>query len=184
MTEPKRRRKGKVHRAPYRARFEELLRDDCYTLDEMTAIIRAEFPDAEVSRSGLHRYDASIRDFTEKMHELETSAKVIAERYGSTAGDDTSTMLANAMVLLTTDTVLKLNANPEVKLGDVKTAAQITKNALESKRVSLDVRKKIEAAAREKLLQEQSAKLDKLVKSKGLSEETAADMRKKILGIS
>ena len=89
-----------------------------------------------------------------------------------------------AMVLLTTDTVLKLNSNPNAKLGDVKVAAQITKNALESKRVSLDVRKKIEAAAREKLLQEQSAKLDKLVKSKGLSEETAADMRKKILGIS
>lgn len=184
MSDAKRRRKGKVHRAPYRERFEELLREDRFTLDEMVAIIRAEFPEADVSRSGLHRYESSIRDFTEKMQELETSAKVIAERYGPNAGDDTSSMLANAMVLLTTDTVLKLNANPEVKLGDVKTAAQITKNALESKRVSLDVRKRIEAAAREKLLQEQSAKLDKLVKSKGLSEETAADMRKKILGIS
>lgn len=183
MQPQKRRRKGKVHRAPYRARLEALLREDCHTLDEMVAIIRAEFPDDGVSRSGIQRYDASIRDFTERMHELETSAQAIAEKYGRNAGDDTSNVLANAMVVLATDTVLKLRESGEASLDDVRKASQLAKNAQEGKRVSLAVRKQIEAEAREKLLQEQQSRLDKVVKIGGLSEASAADLRKKILGV-
>ncbi|HEY0916252.1 MAG TPA: phage protein Gp27 family protein [Solimonas sp.] len=186
-TPQKRRRKGKVHRAPYRTRLEELLREDRYTFDELVAIIRAEFPGEDVSRSGIQRFDASIHEFTERMHELETSAKVIAEKYGKNAGDDTSTVLANAMVVLATDTVLKLHqksaGGEALDVATVRAASQIAKNAQETKRVSLAVRKQIEAEAREKLLREQSERLDKVVKTGGLTEKAAADMRKKILGV-
>ena len=183
MATEKRRRKGKVHRAPYRDRLEELLREDKHTLDEMVALIKTEFPEAEVSRSGIHRYESGIREFTERMHELETSAKVIAEKYGKNAGDDTSTMLANAMVVLATDTVMKLSASGDAKLDEVRKASQIAKNAQETKRVSLHVRKQIEAEAREKLQREQSAALDKVVSTSGLSAETADAIRRQILGI-
>ncbi len=182
-----RRRQGKVHRAPYRTRLEELLRTGQYSLDEMTAIIRAEFPEEEVSRSGVYRYEASIREFTEQMRELETSAQIIAKQYGKDAGDDTSGMLANAMVMLATDTVLKLNqksaSGQPVDVATVRAASQITKNAQESKRVSLQVRKQIEAEAREALLREQAERMDKIVKTGGLSADKAAELRKKILGI-
>lgn len=183
MVERKRRRKGKVHRAPYRERLEELLREDRYTLDEMVAIIRTEFPGEEVSRSGVQRYDASIREFTERMHELETSAKVIAEKYGKNAGDDTSTVLANAMVVLATDTVLKLNASGEAGIDEVRKASQIAKNAAEAKRVSLAVRKQIEAEAREKLLREQTEKLDKVAKTGKYDQATLARIRSEVYGL-
>lgn len=176
MAAPRKRlRRGKVHRAPYRARLEELLREDRHTLDEMVAIIRAEFPGEEVSRSGVQRFDVGIREFTDRMHELETSAKVIAEKYGKNAGDDTSTVLANAMVVLATDTVLKLNQKSAVgetlDVATVRAASQIAKNAQETKRVSLAVRKQIEAEAREKLVLEQREKLDQLGKSGAITPE-------------
>lgn len=180
----KRRRRGKVHRAPYRARLEQLLREDRHTLDEMVQIIRTEFPEDDVSRSGIHRYEVGIREFTERMHELETSARVIAEKYGKNVGDDTSTVLANAMVVLATDTVLKLNASGEADIDEVRKVSQIAKNAAEAKRVSLAVRKQIEADAREALVREQSARLDTVVKVGGLSADAAADFRKKILGVA
>ena len=179
----KRQRKGKVHRAPYRARLEELLREDRYTLKEMVAIIEAEFPGEEVSRSGIHRYEQGIRQFTERMQELETSARVIAEKYGKNAGDDTSTLLANAMVALATDTVINLSASGDASLDQVRKASQIAKNANEGKRVSLAVRKQIALEAREQLQREQAAALDKVVKTGGLSAAAAEDIRKKILGI-
>lgn len=171
MKTPKRQRKGKVHRAPYRARLEELLREDRYTLKELVAIIEAEFPGEEVSRSGIHRFDQGIRQFTERMRELETTSRVIAERYGKDAGDDTTTMLANAMVVLATDTVLNLSAQGDANLDEVRKASQIAKNANEGKRTSLAVRKQIEAEAREKLVHEQRKKLDKLERSGAISPE-------------
>jgi len=161
----KRRRKGNVHRAPYRARLEELLREEKYTLDELVAIIRAEFPGETVSRSSVHRYDKQIHAFTEKMHELETHAKVLAETYGKGAGDDASTLLANAMVTLATETAIKLNASGEAELDEIRTVSQIAKNALQGKRVSLDVRKQIELEVRERVLAEQKAKIEALGKT-------------------
>lgn len=188
MTTPqKRHRKGKVHRAPYRARLEALLREDRYTLDELVAIIRSEFPGEEVSRSAVHRFDAGIREFTERMQELETSARVIAEKYGKTAGDDTSTVLANAMVVLATDTVLKLHqqsaGGEPLDVATVRAASQIAKNAQETKRTSLAVRKQIEAEAREKLLREQEAKLDKVAKSGKYDAATLARIRSEVYGL-
>ena len=183
MATEKRRRRGKVHRAPYRARFEQLLREDRHTLDEMYAIIKAEFPEAEVSRSGLHRYESGIREFTERMHELETSAKVIAEKYGKNAGDDTSTMLANAMVVLATDTVMKLSASGDAKLDEVRKASQIAKNAQETKRVSLHVRKQIEAEARAQLQREQEKDLDKVAAEQGMDQAQIDFWKKRFLGI-
>ncbi len=188
-TEKRRRnRKGKVERAPYRARAEELLRSEKYTLREIVAIIEQEYPDEKVTVGSIHTFDKRIHDFTERMRELETSARVIAEKYGPNAGDDATTVLANAMVVLATDTVLKLNekslADEPVDLAAVRAASQIAKNAQESKRVSLNVRKQIEAEAREALVREQAERLDKVVRTGGLSAESAADFRKKILGIA
>lgn len=180
-TTQKRRRKGKVHRAPYRDRLEDLLREDRHTLDEMVAIIKSEFPGEEVSRSGVHRYESGIREFTERMHELETSAKVIAEKYGKNAGDDTSTVLANAMVVLATDTVLKLNAAGDADLSDVRKVSLIAKTAQDTKRVSLAVRKQIEAEAREKALREAANRVETAAQARGLTGDDAAFWREQVL---
>jgi len=169
VLKPPRRRKGNVHRAPYRARLEALLREDTYTLDEMVAIIKAEYPDEPVSRSSVHRYDAQIRTFTEKMQELDANARAMAERFGKGAGDDATTMLANAMVTLTTETAIQLMASGEAELDDVRKLAQTAKSAVQVKQVSLNVRKQIEAEVREKVLAEQKAKIEALEKTGAIS---------------
>jgi len=163
MERPKRRRKGNVHRAPYRARLEALLREDTHTLDEMVAIIKAEYPDEPVSRSSVHRYDAQIRTFTEKMQELETHARVIADKYGK--NDDTGNLLTNAVMTLATDTAIKLVASGEADIDDVRKISLAARNALRGKSISLDVRKQIEAETREKVLAEQKAKLEAMEKT-------------------
>jgi len=173
MEPPKRRRKGQVHRAPYRARLEELLRADTHTLDEMVAIIKAEFPDEPVSRSSVHRYDAQIRSFTEKMQELETHARVLADKYGK--NEETGHLLSQAVMTLTTDTALNLMASgapPE--LDDVRKLAQTAHTALQGKQVSLKVRQQIEAETREKVLAEQKAKLEALEKTGAIDKAALA----------
>ena len=189
MATEKRRRnsKGKVERAPYRARVEQLLRENKHTLREIVAIVEQEFPDEKVTVGSIHTFDKRIHDFTERMRELETSARIIAEKYGPNAGDDATTVLANAMVVLATDTVLKLNekslADEPVDLASVRAASQIAKNAQESKRVSLNVRKQIEAEVREALLREQSEKLDKVAKTGKYDQATLARIRSEVYGL-
>jgi len=163
MERPKRRRKGNVHRAPYRARLEELLRTDTHTLDEMVAIIKAEFPAETVSRSSIHRYDAQIRSFTEKMQEMETHARVIAEKYGR--NEETGHLLSQAVMTLTTDTALNLMASGDRDIDTVRKLAQTAHTALQGKQASLKVRKQIEAEVREKVLAEQKAKIEALGKT-------------------
>jgi len=162
-SKPPRRRKGNVHRAPYRARLEALLREDTHTLDEMVAIIKAEFPGETVSRSSVHRYDAQIRSFTEKMQEMETHARVIADKYGR--NEETGHLLSQAVMTLTTDTALSLMASGAAELKDVQKLAQTARTAVQVKQVSLNVRKQIETETREKVLAEQKAKIEALEKT-------------------
>jgi len=180
-SKPPRRRKGNVHRAPYRARLEELLRADTHTLDEMVAIIKAEYPDEPVSRSSVHRYDAQIRVFTEKMQELETHAKIIADKYGKS--EETGNLLANAVMALTTDTALNLMASGEAELDDVRKLSQTAKNAIQGKQVSLDVRQQIEARTREKVLAEQKAKIEALGKTGKYDAATLAAVMRQGYGL-
>lgn len=184
MAATKRRAKSKVHRAPYRARFEQLLREDRHTLDEMYAIIRAEFPEAEVSRSGLHRYDQGFAALTERMREIDRASKALVGEFGDSLGEKASTLLANSVVTLVADLALRKQESPEgVDVDTVRKLARAAKDAIDTKRVDVNVRKAVAAEAREALLREQTTALDKVVKAGGLSAEAAADIRASILGV-
>jgi len=181
MQPPRRRRKGNVHRAPYRARLDALLREDIHTLDEMVAIIKAEYPGEPVSRSSAHRYGAQIRSFTEKMQELETHARVIADKYGK--NDDTGNLLANAVMTLTTDTALNLMASGAAELDDVRKLSQTARNAVQVKQVSLNVRKQIEAEVREQVLAEQKTKLEAMEKTGKIDKAAFAVVAREMYGL-
>ena len=66
----------------------------------------------------------------------------------------------------------------------IRKMARAAKDAIDTQRVGINVRKAIAAEAREQLLREQAANLDKVVKSGGLSEDAAASMRRQILGLA
>lgn len=171
-----------VQRGPYRARLEQLLREAKFTFDELEDIIRGEFPDAKVSRSSIYRYAMGLQEMTERMREIDHASRALVGEFGDSLGEKASTLLANSVITLVTDASLK-QQNEEVDIESIRKLARAAKDAIDTKRMDVNVRKAVAQEAREALLREQTAKLDKVVKSGGLSAETAADFRKKILGI-
>lgn len=182
MATTRKRRTSKIHRAPYRARVEQLLREDKWTLDEIVAKVKAEFPDAEPpSRMGVNRYDKSFSELTGRMREMRAMADAVVGELGEGIGEKSGALLAETITTLTAHVALQAHGNPAISIEDVRKLAVAAKNAIDTQRVDLNVRKAIRTEAREQLLREQEKKLAQAVKSGGLSKDTAADFRKKIL---
>lgn len=184
----RRRAKSSISRLPQaqREHVERLIREGRLTLDEMIAELQATYagePAAEVSRSALHRYERGFAEMTGRMREIETLADAMVSELGDGADDKASALLSQAVVTLATNVALKAHENDDISIEEVRKLSRAAKDAMDSKRVGLNVRKAIAAEAREQLLREQAAKLDSIVKSGGLSDKTAEEMRKKILGI-
>ena len=185
----RRRAKSSISRLPaeQKAHIERLLREDRLTLDEIIAELQARFPGepaAEVSRSSLHRYGAGFAELTARMREIDQASQALVGEFGDSLGEKAGTLLSNAVVTLVTDVALRQQASEEgVDVETARKLARAAKDAIDSKRVDVNVRRAVAEEARQALLREQSANLDKVVKTGGLSAETAADLRKKILGI-
>lgn len=176
---------NRIRRLPseQRAFVERLLREDRHTLDEMLAAIRERFPDATVSRSGLHRYKASVEELAGRMREIDRAAQALVGELGEDIGDRAGALLANAVTTLATNAALRANESDDVSIDEVRKMAVAAKNALDTRRISLAERRTIAQEAREALQREQSAKLDKIVKEAGLSDDVAATFRRKVLGL-
>ncbi|MGH8040350.1 MAG: phage protein Gp27 family protein [Stenotrophomonas sp.] len=184
----KRRAKSSISRLPaeQRASVERMLREDRLTLDEMIAELQRQFPGepaAEVSRSALHRYERGFTELTARMREIEAVSDAVVGELGEGVGEKAGALLAQAVTTLATNAALQAHGNDKITIDEIRKLARAAKDAMDTQRVGVNLRKAIAEEARQALLREQSARLDKVVKSEGLSEQTAADMRKKILGI-
>ncbi|MGH8387004.1 MAG: phage protein Gp27 family protein, partial [Pseudomonas sp.] len=184
----KRRAKSSISRLPaeQRASVERMLREDRLTLDEMIAELQRQFPGepaAEVSRSALHRYERGFTELTARMREIEAVSDAVIGELGEGVGEKAGALLAQAVTTLATNAALQAHGNDKITIDEIRKLARAAKDAMDTQRVGVNLRKAIADEARQALLREQSARLDKVVKSDGLSEQTAADMRKKILGI-
>lgn len=184
-----RRAKSSISRLPaeQKAYVEKLLREGRMTLDEIIADLQARYagePAGEVSRSALGRYGQGLAELTARMREIDQAANALVGEFGDSLGEKASTLLSNAVVTLTTDLALKAQNSGDVDVDTARKLARAAKDAMDTKRIDVNVRRAIAEEARQALLREQSAKLDKVVRSGGMSEASAADMRKKILGIS
>ncbi|MCL1550472.1 DUF3486 family protein [Xanthomonas nasturtii] len=167
--------------------MERLLRDGRLTLDEMIAELQRTFPGgaaADVSRSALHRYDRGMTELTARMREIDQAAQALVGEMGEGIGEKSGALLAQAVTTLATDAALKMQTQGKVSVDDIRKMARAAKDAIDTQRVGINVRKAIAAEAREQLLREQAANLDKVVKSGGLSEDAAASMRRQILGLA
>lgn len=190
MAARKRRAKSSISRLPaeQRSHIERLLREGRLTLDEMIAELQARFPGeaaSEVSRSALHRYDRHFAELTSRMREIDQAANALVGEFGDSLGEKASTLLTNAVVTLVTDVAMKKHESGEdVDVETARKLARAAKDAIDTKRVDVNVRKVIAEEARERLLREQQKKLDSAVKRRGMSAETADEIRREILGIS
>lgn len=172
-------RKSKVTRLPaeQRAFVEKLLREDRLTLDEMLAAIRRKYPTADVSRSGLHRYQQPLRELTERMREIDAAARVVVEELGENPDDRAGALLCQSITTLATNAALRAQVDEETSIEDVRKLARASKDVIAARAASLKERQAIEHAAREKLVREQRSKLDAL----GKTGEVPPDMLAKVI---
>lgn len=185
----KRRAKSSVSRLPpdQKAYVERLLREGRLTLREMIEDLEGKFPGepaAEISKSALHRYDRQFQALASRMREVQTMSEAIAGELGEGIGDKAGELLSQAVITLATRATLDAHEQDSVPIDEIRKLAVAAKNAIDSRRMDVGVRKAMREEARAQLLAEQSEALDKVVKSGGLSAEAAKDMRDKILGVA
>jgi hypothetical protein len=178
-----RRRKSKISRLPaeQRAYIESLLREDRWTLDEIVHAVRDRFPEAEVSRSGVHRFQAGFDEMMGRMREINQAASALVGELGDGIGEKAGALLVQAVTTLATNAAMR--ANDDTSIDDIRKLGQTTKHVMDSQRLSLQTRQEIEEAARNRLLREQQERLSSTVKAGGLSQEFADTLRKQVLGI-
>ena len=177
-------RKSSVSRLEPAARkhLEKLLREDRFTLDELLANLREKFPAAEVSRSGIHRYQQSFDEMLGRMREIETAAGALVDELGEGVGDKAGALLAQAVTTLATNAALNAHGAENVSIKEVSELARAARAAMQARTMSLKEREAIEAAARRRLLEEQAAKLAAMPNKGGVTATTKAAIRE-ALGI-
>ena len=178
-------RKSSVARLEPAARkyLEKLLREDRHTLDELLAALRAKFPAADVSRSGLHRYRASLEEMMGRMREIDTAATALVSELGEGMGDKAGALLAQAVTTLATNAALNAHGE-DVSIKEVAELARAARAAMQARTMSLKEREAVEEAARRKLLAEQEANLQEVAKAQGMDEAQVDFWRRKFLGIA
>jgi len=176
MATRKRRRLSSVDLLPedQRAYVEQVIRRRDLTLDDMLADIRAKFPGepaAEISRSAVHRYSVQFEEMTGRMREIQTMAEAVVGEIGEGVGEKAGALLTQAIITLATNAALKAHGDDQISIETIRKLSVAARNAIDTQRVDLNVRKAIKEAARDELVREQRQKLDKLGKSGAISPE-------------
>ena len=178
---------GSVDRTPddMKRVIDRVLSTNRMTPDELRRHLSELYPDAKVpSRSALYRYQASMDEMMGRMRDIQTAATAVVADLGENPDDKAGALMVQAITTMTAHAAMQANApDSEVTIEEVRKLARAARDVISARTMSLREREQVERMAREKLLREQSERLDKVVKSGGLSEETAQDLRKKILGV-
>jgi len=115
------------------------------------------------------------------MQELETHARILADKYGR--NEETGNLLSQAVMTLATDTALDMMASDTRDIDAVRKLAQTAQTAIQGKQVSLKVRQQIEAEVRGKVLAEQKTRLEALKQDKSINQAALAAVFKAAYGL-
>lgn len=160
------------------------LRENRLTLDELRAELEAEFPEEPTpSRSALGRHRASVEEMIAHEREMAAAAEALVGELGEDFDAKSGALLAQAVTTLTSRYAMgKLQSGDEMDIGDVLDLARAAKTAQEARSLNLKERREVERMAREKLLEEQKAKLEAMGAKSGVTEDTKRAIRE-ALGI-
>jgi hypothetical protein len=180
-------RKSSIVRGPHevRATIDKLIRKGQLTLAEIRQYV-ADHHGAEnaPSISSIHRYESQYRTLKERAKAHDQIARAFVEEMGEAMDDRKSELMIQLVTTLATDLALLKNGDDaKTTIDDVrKLARAVSEITLASDRTDKR-RLAIERRARERLQNEQAKALDAAVKRKGISAETAEEIKKKVLGI-
>ena len=178
-------RKSSIDKLPdnVRSHIEKRLRENRLTLDELFADVREAFPDlASPSRSALGRYRMGFEEIMQTQRAMSTAASALVAELGEDFDDRSGALLTQAVTTLATKATFRQLNQDELDIGDVLDLARAAKAAQESRSLNLRERQAVAKMAREKLLEEQKAKLEAMGSKGGVTEETKRAIRE-ALGI-
>lgn len=179
-------RKSTIDKLPaeVRSHIEQRLRENRLTLDELFADIREAFPDLSEapSRSALGRYRGGFEEVMKTQRAMSTAASALVAELGEDFDDKSGALLAQAVTTLATRAAFSQLDKEDAEIGDVLDLAKAAKAAQESRSLNLRERQTVAKLAREKLLEEQKAKLDAMGNKGGVTEDTKRAIRE-ALGI-
>ncbi len=174
-------RKSTIDKLPddVRTHIEKRLRENRLTLDELFADVREAFPDLSVapSRSALGRYRMGFEEVMSTQRAMSTAASALVAELGEDFDDKSGALLAQAVTTLATRAAFDQLGNESAEIGDVLDLARAAKAAQESRSLNLRERQTVAKLAREKLLEEQKAKLEAMGNKGGVTEETKRAIR-------
>ncbi len=175
----KRRRKSSITRLPTEQReyIERLLRAGQMTLDEMIDDLKARFvgqPAADVSRSALHRFDQYVAETTQEIREIEAAASAIAGTLGEGFGEKSADFLAQAITVLALKATKRAKDDGDLSTKEAKDLALMAKNAMDTRRMSLNTRRIVAQEAREEALRESRARVEALGKTGAIDPDALA----------
>jgi hypothetical protein len=136
---------------------------------------------ADVSKSALQRYGSPFEERLAKLKMATEQARAMVE-----AAPDDEDNLGAAVVRLTQERIFGVLMDLDIDAESVdvnklfKNAAEIGKASVNQKRLTLEVRAKIEEAARKKALADAAKQVASSAKKQGLSADTVAQLREAI----
>lgn len=186
---PTRGRLSKVDLLPdsIREQLHQMLREKRHTQEEIREAINAlidehNLPeDMQLSRTGLNRYASRMEKVGAKIRASREMAEVWAAKLGSAPTSDVGKLLMEFVKTLAFETSMSMAEDDKPvapkALGQLALVAQ----RLEAAAMTSHKREK---EIRQAFAEEAAAQLEKITKQAGLSAETAADIRRQILGIA
>ena len=178
-------RKSTIKRLEPEARkhLEKLLREDRHTLDELLVAMREKFPNAEVSRSAIHRYSQGYEELVKDMREQQAIASLVVSELGENPDDKAGALLVQTITTLTNQVALTAAGKGEVDVETVLKLARTAKDVIAARRVDRQERLAIRQAARDELLAEQEARFKALGQSGEVDQDTLAKVIKAAYGL-
>ena len=182
-------RKSSIARKPeqVRATIDKLIRQGRLTLDEIVTYVDSQHGEGSApSRSALGRYAKSVGAMMGRMRDIDTASRAIVEELGESPDDKAGALLVQSITTMATDVALRMHdaeGDDAPSVEDVRKLARASNDIMRARRVSRQERQEIERAARNKLLEEQSERLDAAAQERGMDEAQLEFWRKKVLGI-
>lgn len=178
-------RKSSVERlpTPVRTHIQRRLRENRLTLDELIADLHQTFPNQAQegvlpSRSAIHRYGEDIREIVKHEREMAAAAEALVAELGEDFDARSGALLAQAVTTLASKTAMgAIRSGEALEIKDVLDLARAAKAAQEARSLNYKERQAVAVSARQKLLDEQRAKLDAMGNKGGVTEDTKRAIR-------
>ena len=169
-----------------RQKLHELLSRPDVTQQEVTAALNAAAGETIVSKSAVNRYAIKMRKIADKNRQ----AREVVEAYLAQAGPDAQNKMGEVLIHRLRDVAFDLTMELEdLDLDSPEDIEKLTKLLSQISRALRDMESAATAnAERRRKIREQveaaAADVERTARKGGISDETAAELRKRILGIA